>query len=106
MAALYLDGGMEAASRFIECYWVEAFAELNADMRDPKTALQEWAQSRPGGTGAPIYRLVRREGPDHAPKFFVEVQVKDIDPETGEGNSKREAEQDAARNLLVKLGLK
>jgi ribonuclease-3 len=106
IAALYLDGGMEAAHRFIDCYWAESFAELNADMRDPKTRLQEWAQSRSSNGSAPAYNLQRREGPDHAPKFFVEVRVRGLDPETGEGNSKREAEQDAASKLLVRLGLK
>jgi ribonuclease-3 len=106
IAALYVDGGIEAARRFIDCYWNGAFAELNADMRDAKTALQEWAQSRKGNAGAPTYRLVNREGPDHAPRFLVEARVSGEEPETGEGNSKREAEQDAAEKLLVRLGLK
>ena len=106
IAALYLDGGMEAARRFIDCYWADAFSELSADMRDAKTALQEWAQSRKGNSAAPSYRLLRREGPDHAPRFFVEASVNGEDPETGEGNSKREAEQDAANKLLSRLGLK
>jgi ribonuclease-3 len=92
IAALYLDGGMEVARRFIDCYWAEAFSELNADMRDPKTSLQEWAQSRKGNQAAPTYQLLRREGPDHAPRFHVEVTVNGEGPETGEGNSKREAE--------------
>jgi ribonuclease-3 len=106
IAALYLDGGMEAARHFIDCYWAEAFSELNADMRDAKTALQEWAQSRKGNQAAPTYRLLRREGPDHAPRFHVEVTVNGEAPETGEGNSKREAEQDAALKMLTRLGLK
>jgi ribonuclease-3 len=106
IAALYLDGGMEAARRFIDCYWAEAFSELNADMRDAKTALQEWAQSRKGNQAAPSYRLLQREGPDHAPRFHVEVTVNGEEPETGEGNSKREAEQDAALKMLTRLGLK
>lgn len=106
IAALYLDGGFETARRFIECYWADAFALLMADMRDAKTALQEWAQSRKGNSSAPSYRLVRREGPDHAPRFFVEARVNAEEPETGEGNSKREAEQDAAMKMLLRLGLK
>jgi ribonuclease-3 len=106
IAALYIDGGMDAARRFIDCYWNSAFAELNADMRDAKTVLQEWAQARKGNSGAPQYRQVRREGPDHAPRFFVEGRVSGEEPEMGEGNSKREAEQDAAAKLLIRLGLK
>jgi ribonuclease-3 len=97
---------MDAARRFIDCYWADAFSELNADMRDAKTALQEWAQSRKGNQAAPSYRLLRREGPDHAPRFHVEVTVNGEEPETGEGNSKREAEQDAALKILTRLGLK
>jgi ribonuclease-3 len=105
IAALYLDGGMEPARRFIDRYWADQFAELSADMRDPKTALQEWAQARRGKSQAPNYKLVRREGPDHAPFFVVEVEVAGEAPETGEGRSKREAEQAAARKLLLRLGL-
>ena len=104
IAALYLDGGMEPARAFIERYWTAAFDTLGDDMRDAKTALQEWAQAR-GNRTAPIYRLVRREGPDHAPRFVVEVAAAGEQPELGEGRSKREAEQAAAGAMLNKLGL-
>jgi ribonuclease-3 len=106
IAALYLDGGLEAARRFIDCYWADAFSELSSDMRDAKTALQEWAQARKGNPMAPVYRLVHREGPDHAPRFVVEVVVNGEEPQAGEGSSKREAEQDAASKLLARLGMK
>lgn len=102
IAALYLDGGMEAARQFIERYWADAFASLNSDMRDPKTALQEWAQSGPLKS-TPSYRLLRREGPDHAPRFVVEVSAAGQEPATGEGRSKREAEQAAARAMLERV---
>ena len=105
IAALYLDGGLEAARRFVECYWGEAFGVLDRDMRDAKTMLQEWAQARQGDTSAPVYALVRRDGPDHAPRFLVEVSVSGYAAHTGEGGSKREAEQDAAKNMLKSLGL-
>ena len=104
IAALWLDGGMEAARAFIERYWATAFESLNADMRDPKTALQEWAQSRGPKAAAPVYALIGREGPDHAPVFSVEVRVPGKDPKIGSGHSKREAEQDAARQMLVGVG--
>jgi ribonuclease-3 len=104
IAALYIDGRMEAARGFIERYWSAAFEALSEDMRDAKTALQEWAQAR-GARTAPVYRLVRREGPDHAPRFVVEVTAGDAAPEIGEGGSKREAEQSAAAALLKKLDL-
>jgi ribonuclease III len=104
IAALYLDGGLAVARAFIERYWTDAFAALNSDMRDAKTVLQEWAQARGSKTAPPVYRLVSREGPDHAPHFSVEVEVPGQEPEKGYGLSKREAEQDAARRLLERLG--
>jgi ribonuclease-3 len=103
IAAIYVDGGLAAARAFIERYWAEYTKSLGSDMRDPKTALQEWAQSRAGGRGTPIYRMVKREGPDHAPHFWVEVSVSGESPEIGEGRSKREAEQAAAAALLARL---
>lgn len=104
IAALYLDGGKEAAGNFVERYWSEMFGALDRDMRDAKTALQEWAQSGAVKT-MPLYRLLQREGPDHAPRFVVEVSAGDQEPATGEGRSKREAEQAAAQAMLARLGL-
>jgi len=103
IAALYLDGGMDVARAFVERYWTPMFATLETDMRDAKTRLQEWAQGRGKDSGAPVYALVGREGPDHAPRFLVEARVPGHAPERGEGGSKREAEQDAAARLLAKI---
>jgi len=105
IAALYQDGGIDAARRFVECYWTDAFGSLDRDMRDAKTALQDWAQSRKGDAAAPVYTLVKRVGPDHAPRFLVEVSVSGQTSQTGEGRSKREAEQDAAKKMLTSLDL-
>ena len=106
IGALYLDGGMDAARQFIFRYWEGAFATAELELRDAKTALQEWAQS-----GAlpdkpqPRYRLKQRTGPDHAPVFTIEVELPGHEPQTGEGATKREAEQVAARRMLLRLGL-
>jgi len=79
--------------------------ELGDDMRDAKTSLQEWAQSRTRGSrGAPVYQLVKREGPDHAPRFYVEVTVAGEGSDSAKAASKREAEQAAARAMLLRLG--
>jgi ribonuclease-3 len=102
IAALYLDGGLEPARAFIARAWAEPLKSLCADMRDAKTALQEWAQARECPQ-PPVYRLIRRQGPDHAPRFWVEVGVAGEPAETGEGASKREAEQAAAAALLARL---
>jgi ribonuclease III len=106
IAALYLDGGMEAARHFVDLNWRDAFAELVADMRDAKTILQEWAQGRENNRCMPVYRQTGREGPDHAPRFTVEVTVEGELPQTGEGGAKRDAEQDAATKMLERLGLR
>ena len=105
IAALYLDGGMAAARAFVMRYWAGMFDDPLADTRDAKTRLQEWAQSSARGkdTAAPVYALVERSGPDHAPHFVVEAAVPGHDPVRGEGNSKRQAEQDAAARLLAKV---
>jgi ribonuclease-3 len=103
IAALYLDGGLDAARGFIERHW--RFDEDAGDLRDPKTRLQEWSQGRGRGeAGAPAYALVTREGPDHAPRFVVEARVPGAEPARGEGGSKREAEQNAAAALLKQVG--
>ena len=105
IAALYLDAGFETARSFIVRYWAPAIAELGDVMRDPKTMLQEWAQSRSRKSPAsPVYRIVTREGPDHAPQFVVKVSVAGEGAETGAGKSKREAEQAAAKAMLDRLG--
>ena len=101
IAALYLDGGIEAARKFISKHWQPLMSEVTGDLRDPKNALQEWAQGRKLGT--PSYRVSRREGPDHAPRFTVEVSVRGYEPAVGEGLSLRAAEQSAARTLMQRL---
>lgn len=101
IGALYLDGGIEAARKFVVKHWQPLMSEVTGDLRDPKNALQEWAQGRKLGT--PTYRVSRREGPDHAPRFTVEVSVRGHDSAMGEGLSLRSAEQAAARALLQRL---
>jgi ribonuclease-3 len=103
IAALYLDGGIQAAHKFVSKYWQPLLSEVKGDLRDPKNALQEWAQGRKLGT--PSYRVSRREGPDHAPRFTVEVSVRGHEPASGEGLSLRAAEQAAARALMQRLSL-
>jgi ribonuclease III len=106
IAALYLDGGMQAARAFIERWWEPMFADPGADTRDAKTLLQEWAQGRGKNAAAPVYTLKEQAGPDHAPRFVVQAQVAGFDPVTGEGGSKRQAEQDAASKLLAMVAPK
>jgi len=100
MGAMYLDGGLDVAERFIHRYWQKAtVVEKTPD--DPKTALQEWAQGQ--GLPLPQYKVVERSGPAHAPKFLIEVSVKRHPPAQAEGPSKRLAEKAAAKVLMQQL---
>lgn len=99
MAAVYLDGGLEAARAFFLRYWAEELALTSRDDgKDPKTRLQEWAQAR--GLGLPAYAVTGRDGPDHAPRFTVEVRIDTLAPVQAEGASRREAEKSAALAML------
>lgn len=101
IAALYLDGGLAAARRFIESHWASHFGTTRPP-RDPKTALQEWAQAR--GFKLPTYTVVDTSGPPHRRRFIVAVEVAGAKTETASGASKREAEAAAAAALLSALG--
>lgn len=101
IAAIYLDGGMPAASAFVRHWWEKLIDEKAAPPRDPKTQLQEWAQAR--GLGLPVYRLVATEGPDHAPRFTVAASVAQSNEASATALSKRAAEAEAAATLLTLL---
>jgi ribonuclease-3 len=103
IAAVYRDGGIEAARGLIERRWRPRIAGMSTPLRDAKTELQEWAHRR--GFEAPSYTQIARSGPDHKPEFDIEVSVGDIAPEKGRGGSKRDAEQEAAASLLRREGV-
>jgi ribonuclease-3 len=100
IAAIYLDGGFEAAKDFVLRNWKPRMESLTGSLRDSKTLLQEWAQGR--GQGLPSYTIVERSGPDHAPTFRVVVMIDGEAAGEGQGKSKRDAEQAAAAEALVK----
>ncbi len=102
--AVYLDAGFEAARDVIRRAYgdrLRDFPALDA-LKDPKTRLQEWLQSR--GLKLPEYRLVETTGKAHNQQFSVSCRVdsKDLDVE-GTGSSRRNAEQRAAERMLEKL---
>ncbi|MBB6178971.1 ribonuclease III [Pseudorhizobium flavum] len=103
IAALYLDGGLEAARQFILRNWTERATRADGARRDAKTELQEWAHANFAVT--PSYRVEDRSGPDHDPRFTVTVEVKGVAPETGVDRSKRAAEQVAATKMLEREGV-
>jgi ribonuclease-3 len=103
IAALYLDGGLDTARRFILKHWEPRSREAGAARRDAKTELQEWAHQKAGSP--PLYRIEGREGPDHDPVFTVSVLIEGYQPGEGQGRSKREAEQAAASMILRREGV-
>ena len=103
MAAVYLDGGLDAARQLFRLGWSAALEEVDVMPRDAKSALQEWTQDR--ALGLPVYTLTGRQGPDHQPEFSVRVSVGTHGDAEGRGPSKRAAEQTAAAAFLVGLGV-
>lgn len=101
IAAVYLDGGFDAARDMILRLWADRIAGVEADARDPKTALQEWAQAR--GAPPPRYAEVARDGPAHAPRFTVAARLPGGAEAQATAGSKRAAEQAAAAELLARL---
>ena len=100
IAAIYLDGGLEEASKFIFKF-MEEIIENSIEgriFRDYKTYLQEVLQSK--GEQHIWYKLVEEKGPDHNKKFVMEVGINDEVLGVGEGKSKKDAEQVAAKTAL------
>lgn len=101
IGAMYLDGGFDAARQFVLRHWEPLARATPAPPKDAKTTLQEWAQGR--GMNLPEYILVKTTGPAHAPEFTIKVSVATGESATAHANSKRQAEQMAAKALLEKL---
>ena len=104
IAATYLDGGMEAAQRFIEQFILVEVPVKKLHNADYKTALQELVQQKKNQVLS--YALVGESGPDHDKQFDVEVRLNGQVVGTGSGSSKKRAEQAAARSALEKLSVK
>src|SRR5271170_401446 len=105
VAAIYLDGGLEAARGFVRRSLVEGAIAVEAERlghTDHKSALQEFLQSR--GMAPGIYHVIAESGPDHKKVFQVEVRIGGHVTAMGSGKTKKEAEQSAAIAALIQLG--
>ena len=103
IGALYLDAGLDAARAAVRTAWGDRVrTQGSAAPQHPKSALQEWAAAHNRRT--PMYEIVDRSGPHHAPRFTVKASIGALAEATAEGSSKQEAETAAAAALLVKLG--
>jgi ribonuclease-3 len=101
IAALYLDGGLDAAQAFIRKNWDGHVAGLTEAPRHPKSLLHELAEAR--RRKSPVYEVVNTSGPSHAPTFTVKVSLGSLGEAEGSGSSKQEAETAAASAMLEKL---
>lgn len=101
IAAVYLDAGFDVARALVLRLWSSRIAQVADDARDPKSALQEWAQAR--GLPPPAYLEMGRTGPDHAPVFTVEARLENGAMEQAQAATKRAAEMAAARALLARM---
>jgi ribonuclease-3 len=101
IAALYLDGGFEAARRFVRAEFEADLALPDSASEDPKSLLQEQLQGR--GRPLPLYSVLSEEGPSHKRRFRVECRLDDGSATTGEGPTKKAAQQAAAREAVQRL---
>lgn len=101
IGALAIDGGLEAAERFIAAAWAPHLAGQRKAPKHPKSALQELAAAR--DLKPPVYEVVGRTGAHHQPKFTIRVSIPGLGEATAEGASKQQAETEAAEALLRQL---
>lgn len=100
IAVVYLEAGLEKAQHVVRRLWQPHVAAMQDVPQNPKSCLQEWAQEHAGTL--PVYTLVSKEGPDHAPSFTIQVQV-GAHSASASAPSKRDAEQCAASILLKEI---
>ena len=105
IGALYIDGGMEVAKEFIMRFVYRSVEDAMAGrlIKDHKTMLQEYVQKR--HMGPIVYELTGSSGPDHNKTFSMRVLVAGETAGAGEGRTKQEAGQQAARAALIEFGV-
>ncbi|MFV9875574.1 MAG: ribonuclease III [Rickettsiales endosymbiont of Dermacentor nuttalli] len=101
IGAIYIDAGFEKVRQFVYKYWLPIARSVKIPPKDPKTALQEWAQKQ--GKPIPIYNVIDTKGPAHLPIFVVEVKVEGLKEISASASSKRLAERYAAELLLKEI---
>jgi ribonuclease-3 len=100
IGAVFLDAGYGAAKNVVTRAFEPRMRTPRRALRDPKTALQEWAQAR--GLPPPNYSETARSGPDHAPEFTIRVELPGYPSAEAKGLSKRLAEQGAAAAFMMR----
>tara|TARA_B100001059_G_scaffold160637_1_gene160187 strand:+ start:73 stop:738 length:666 start_codon:yes stop_codon:yes gene_type:complete len=103
VGAIYLDGGLKSAEKFIFNFWQEFLIKSNVTLIDSKTKLQEFSLKK--FKELPTYVFFKKTGPQHRPLFKTEVQIPNSKKIVGVGSSKKNAQQNAAAKLLKILNL-
>ena len=103
VGAIYLDGGLKFAEKFIQYFWEEYLLKSNITLIDSKTKLQEFSLKK--FKVLPKYIFFKKTGPQHRPLFKTEVQIPNSKKALGIGTSKKNAQQDAANKLLKLLNI-
>ena len=101
LAVVYLESGLQKAQKIITRFWMPLVKEMVEAPKDAKSAIQEWAHRHKKKT--PLYEMLKRSGPDHNPMFLVRVSIDKKWQATAEGSSLKQAEKQAAKNLLKEL---
>ena len=102
IGAIYYDKGLEVTEKFILSMWKNFINLSEETIVDSKTKLQEYSLKK--FKVLPIYKLVSSTGPKHKPNFVISVRLKDTKFYEGSGDSKKKAQQNAAKKLLDSIG--
>ena len=103
IGALYLDGGMEVAKKFILNNWISEIKKTYKTEIDSKTKLQEYSLKI--FKKLPVYKVLKSSGPKHLPSYKVSVKIINLNPSIGYGKSIKLAQQSAAKNLINEIGI-
>jgi len=105
IGALYLDGGLRAASKFVQRFLISSTREIlgEGNLKNYKSELLEYAQAQ--GLEQPTYHILEESGPDHDKTYLVEVRIGEKALGTGSGHTKKEAEQQAAAEGIKRTKL-
>jgi ribonuclease-3 len=104
IGAIYLDGGLEAARKFLFNNFTKQIEEiLKTPLRNWKALLQDYCQKKFQQT--PVYKVLEAYGPDHSKTFEISVLINDEELGKGKGASKKEAQQAAAADALSRFNL-
>jgi len=101
IGAIFIDSNCETAVEFVNAHWKDLIDKNIAPPKDAKTTLQEYSFAR--SMGLPVYTLDKREGSEHEPIFYISVKLSNGLSATGHGRNKKQAEQNAATNMLKRI---